>query len=177
MRKFLRKKVFFIISTVTIIFGCLFMLFKGGPKVEAATQIIDSLTLANINSGNAQGQYGNFSWDNSKLRSVSNSKITTNRNKDPFCIVWTRPSNGSYASALSFSVNIVDDSVGAIDVRYDDDTVPSYIAPGEKQSGTLTYNVNSLYSEYEKIYFYISYSYMYNDVVLSSVSGHLLGLS
>ena len=36
MRKFLRKKVFFIISTVTIIFGCLFMLFKGGPKVEAA---------------------------------------------------------------------------------------------------------------------------------------------
>ena len=169
MRKFLRKKVFFIISTVTIIFGCLFVLFKGGPKVEAATSTIDSLTLANINSGNAQGQYGNFSWDKSKLKSVSNSKIITNRNEDPFCIVWTRPSNGSYASALNFSVNIVD-SVGAITVRYDDDTVPSYISPGEKQSGTLTYNVNSLYSEYEKIYFYISCSYMYNDVELTSVS-------
>ena len=169
MSKFFKNKVLYILSATAIIFGCLFVLFKGGPKVEAATSTIDSLTLENINSGNAQGQYGNFSWDNSKLKSVSNSKITTDRNKDPFCIVWTRPSNGSYASALSFSVNIVDDSIGAIDVRYDD-TVPSYISPGEKQSGTLTYNVNSLYSEYEKIYFYISYSYMYNDVVLSSVS-------
>ena len=31
MRKFLRKKVFYIISTLAIITGCLFVLFKGGP--------------------------------------------------------------------------------------------------------------------------------------------------
>ena len=154
-------------SAIALIFTFVFA-FIASPKVYAATSTIESLTLANINSGNAQGQYGNFSWDNSKLKSVSNSEITTDRSKDPFCIVWTRPSSGSYASALNFSVNVVD-SVGAIDIRYDA-TVPSYISPGEKQSGTLTNNVNSLSSKYEKIYFYISYSYMYNDVKLTSVS-------
>ncbi|MBO7079327.1 MAG: InlB B-repeat-containing protein, partial [Bacilli bacterium] len=162
-----RSLKFFIGSAIALVFAFVFA-FVASPKVYAATSTIESLTLANINSGNAQGKYGNFSWDNSKLKSVSNSEITTDRNKDPFCIVWTRPSNGSYASALAFSVNVVD-SVGAIDIKYND-TVPSYISPGEKQSGTLTNNVNSLSSKYEKIYFYISCSYMYNDVKLTSVS-------
>ena len=162
-----RSLKFFIGSAIALVFAFV-LAFVANPKVYAATSTIESLTLANINSGNAQGQYGNFSWDNSKLKSVSNSEITTDRNKDPFCIVWTRPSNGSYASALAFSVNVVD-SVGAIDIKYND-TVPSYISPGEKQSGTLTNNVNSLSSKYEKIYFYISCSYMYNDVKLTSVS-------
>ena len=174
MKKLTKKRSlkFFIGSAIAIVIAFV-LVFVASPKVYAATSTIDSLTLANINSGNAQGQYGNFSWDNSKLKSVSNSEITTDRGKDPFCIVWTRPSNGSYASALNFSVNVVD-SVGAIDIKYND-TVPSYISPGEKQSGTLTNNVNSLSSKYEKIYFYISRSYMYNDVKLTSVSIQIKG--
>ena len=160
-----------LVLSLVLVFGVVAAIFAA-PATEtayAATQVIDSLSLANINAGNAEGKYGNFSWDNTKIKSISASEMLTDRNKDPLCIVWTRPTNGAYASALTFSVNVTD-SVGAITIRYDDPSVPSYVSPGEKQSGTLTETVNSLYSTYEKIYFYISCSYMYNDVHLTSVS-------
>ena len=159
-----------IVLSLMFVFGIVAAVFAT-PATETAyagTATIESLSLANINAGNAQGKYGNFSWDNTKIKSISASEMTTDRDEDPLCIVWTRPTNGAYASALTFSVNVTD-SVGAITIRYDA-SVPSYISPGEKQSGTLTETVNSLSSTYEKIYFYISCSYMYNDVHLTSVS-------
>ena len=161
-----------ILMSFVLVFAFVAALFAVNTETDTAyagTATIDSLSLANINAGNAQGKYGNFSWDKSKIKSISASEMLTDRDEDPLCIVWTRPTNGAYASALTFSVNVTD-SVGAITIRYDDATVPSYISPGEKQSGTLTETVNSLYTTYEKIYFYISCSYMYNDVHLTSVS-------
>ena len=65
MRNFLRKRALYIISAIAIIFGCLFVLFKGGLKVEAAEQEISGTLYApyNISYNDTQNKkYGNWSW-------------------------------------------------------------------------------------------------------------------
>jgi len=60
MTKFLRKKVFFIISTLTIIFGCLFMFFKTSPNVYAESTV--SMTLSQMVKQTETAEIGDWWW-------------------------------------------------------------------------------------------------------------------
>ena len=176
MNKLFKKRILFpIIGAIALVFS-LAMFFINSPKTEAAgSKTVDSLTIAQMYANKDTGKCGNFSWNPSDLKSITSSGFTyeywTN-NKHAFKIVWTKPSDMAYPSKLNYGYSIADgvnkDSASK-NFNSDETTKPSLPMGGD---GRRQYTVaeSTLYSNYDKIVFWLGFSYTTGDLNVTSIT-------
>ena len=179
MSKLFKKNVLYGISAIIVMVFTFVMFFANPPKTEAVgSKTVDSLTIAQMYANKDTGKCGNFSWNPSDLKTISSSGFTYEywTNSDhAFKIVWTKPSDMAYPSKLKYGYTIADDvnkDSASKNFNSSETTKPSLPMGGD---GTRQYSVveSTLYSNYDKIVFWLGFSYTTGDLNVTGITFEL----
>lgn len=164
-----------IATSIALAFAMAAALFKM-PATETAyaagTRQLDTITIADMYANRNTGKFGNYSWDPSKLKEITSSSFTIGASVaagyQPFYICWTKPSGTAYPGKLNYGYTIGTGVNGDSASKKWTSTFPSDVS----FSGIKTYPVGevSLNDNYDTIYFCIGHSYMYDDLVVTSIT-------
>ena len=138
----------------------------------AGTRTMETITIADMYANRTTGKYGNFSWDPSKLQEITSSSFTIKASVaagyQPFYICWTRPTGTAYPSKLNYGYTIGTGVNGDSASKTWTSSFPSDVS----FSGIKTYPVGevSLSGNYDTIYFCMGHKYMYDDLVVTSIT-------
>ena len=72
----------------------------------AGTRTMDSITIADMYANKDSGKFGNYSWDPSKLKEITNTSFTIGASVavgyQPFYICWKKPSGSASPSKVKY---------------------------------------------------------------------------
>ena len=165
---------FAIVMSLVLVFAMTAALFAM-PATETAqaagTRALDTITIADMYANKDTGTYGNYSWDPSKLKEITNSSFTIKASVavgyQPFYICWTKPSGTASPTKLRYGYTPGADATKQSASKGLENTLPT---DNRASGGNYAVEEITLYGNNDTMYFYFSSGYMYEDIVVTSVT-------
>ena len=148
---------------------------KSEVKRKAGTRVMDSLTFAQMYANKDTGKCGNFSWNTECIGDFTSSVMTIKffyNSLRSLPITWTRPSSMAYPTSVRYGYTInagqnQDSASKALDIQ---DTTKPYFPAGGDGEKEYAVEEGKLYSNEDKIVFWLGQSYMAEDLEVTGIT-------